>query len=340
MQPAGHNPPRFRPARIPAIGIRACMQSGEIMDLLGALTTFVRVADTGSFSAVARQSNSSHSVVTRSIEHLEEHFGVRLFQRSTRRLSLTDDGQNLLAYARPFLETADEMQDAVGRQRASPTGLVRLGIPVAASAWVMPHLPDLVARHPGLAVELVVGDSFGDLIEERLDVALIGWQPPETSAIVRAVGTFGRIAVASPRYLERHGAPSHPAELAHHACIIHERGGDSARWRFRGAGEEIEVQVAGAIRANNSETVRQAALSGYGIARLSEMSVLDDLRADRLRHLLTEFAPMREQLYLVYPTRRHLPPRVRVVIEYMADGVRRLNAHLAGTAQSIDGLMA
>ena len=302
------------------------------MDLLAALTTFVRVADSGSFSAAARESHTSHTAVTRSIAQLEEHFGLRLFQRSTRRLSLTEDGQNLLGYARPFIETAGEMRDALGRQSASPTGLVRLGLPVAASSWVVPALPELLERYPGLVVELVIADTFGDLIEERLDVALIGWQPPEGTTIVRAVGTYRRIAVAAPIYLERRGTPAHPTELARHACIIHDRIPEGARWRFHGPGEAIEVQVSGAIHANNSEAIRQAAVSGMGIARLPDMTVLDDLRAGRLVHVLAGFAPMREQIYLVYPTRRHLPPRVRVVIDFLAEGVRRMNAYLAGVA--------
>ena len=299
------------------------------MDLLAALATFVRVAETGSFSAVARERNISHTAVTRLIGQLEDRFGVRLMHRSTRRLSLTDDGQNLLGYAHQLLEMSNEMQGALGRQRSSPTGLVRLGVPVAASTWLVPRLPLLLERYPGLAVELVIADSFGDLIEERLDLALIGWEPPDSAMIARAVGTFGRIAVASPAYLERHGPPAHPGDLVRHACIVHERGGDSGRWRFNGPEGELDIQVTGGIRANNSEACRQAVLAGYGIAQLSELSVSDDVRAGRLYRLLADFAPRREPIYLVYPSRRHLAPRARAVIEYLAEGVRNLNAHLA-----------
>lgn len=304
------------------------------MDLLAALTTFVRVADTGSFSAVARQGNTSHTAVTRAIAQLEEHFGVRLFQRSTRHLSLTEDGQNLLGYARPFLESADELQDALGRQRASPSGVVRLGIPVAAAHWMVPRLSELFRRYPDLVVDLVIADSVGDLIEERLDLALVIAQPPENTTIVRTVGTFGRVAVASPAYLERRGTPAHPADLARHACIVHERGPDAARWQFRGPDGDIAVSVSGPIRANNSDAVRNAVLAGYGIARLGDLMVLDELRAGRLREVLADFAPPRGQIFLVYPTRRHVPPRVRVVIDYVTEGVRWLSAHVAGAADT------
>lgn len=299
------------------------------MDLLVALTTFVRVADSGSFSAVARQSHMSHSAVTRVIGQLEEHFSVRLFHRTTRRLNLTEDGHDLLNYARHVLEATEEMEGALGRHRASPTGLVRVGLPVVAANLLGPRLHALLENHPGLNVELVIRDSFGDLIEERLDVALIGGTPPDGSAIARAVGTFGRIVVASPAYLERHGAPSHPTDLAKHNCILHERGPDSTRWQFKGPGGGIEVRVSGAFRANNSEVVRRAAVTGFGIAQMSELQAIDDLRAGRLYQLLADFAPPRENVYLIFPSRQHLAPRVRVMIDFLAAGVHEVNSYRA-----------
>jgi len=299
------------------------------MDLLVALTTFIRVADSGSFSAVAREGHISHSAVTRVIGQLEEHFRIRLFHRTTRRLNLTEDGHDLLGYARHVLEATEEMEGALGEHRASPIGLVRLGLPVVAANLLVPRLPELLERHPGLNVELMIRDSFGDLMEERLDVALIGATPPDSSAIARVVGTYGRIAVASPAYLERHGAPSHPTDLATHTCILHERGPDSARWQFNGPDGRIEVRVSGALRANNAEAVRRAVLTGYGIALMTDLQVIDDIRTKRLYHLLAEFAPPREKIYLVYPSRHHLAPRVRVVIDFLAMVAQPLESYRA-----------
>ena len=178
------------------------------MDLIGGLRSFIRVVETGSFSAVSRESNVSQSAVTRQIAQLEQHFGARLFHRTTRRLSLTDDGQGLLAHARHLVEAADEMEAALGRQSSSPTGLVRVGTSVAGGLFLAPRLPMLLARHPGLKVELVMRDQFSDMVEERLDLAWRSGDIADASLVVRRVGQLGRAVVAAPIYLERHGAPS------------------------------------------------------------------------------------------------------------------------------------
>lgn len=299
------------------------------MDLLHALGTFVRIAETGSFSAVARETGTSHSAATRLIGQLEDHFGVRLFHRTTRRISLTEDGQDLLGHARHLLDTAAEMEGALGRNRASPSGLVRLGLPVAAATLLVPRLRGLLEHHVGLEVELVVRDRINDLVEERLDVALHVGQPADTSLIARPMGIYGRVAIAAPSYLERRGAPREPAELQGHACIVHDVGPDSAHWHFTGAKGPVQVTVSGPFRANNSAAVHQAALAGYGIARLPELQVLDDIRAGRLYRLLPDYPSDRAQVYVVYPSRRYLAPRTRVVIDFLVEEGRRDQARMA-----------
>ena len=159
------------------------------MDLLGALRAFVRITETGSFSAVARESNASQSAVTRQIAQLEQHFAVRLFHRTTRRLSLTDDGEVLLTHARHLIEATDEMESALGRQSAAPRGLVRLGTSVAGGLFLATRLPTLLEQHPGLSVELVMGDQHSDMIEERLDLAFRTGRDPRRVAGGASVGT-------------------------------------------------------------------------------------------------------------------------------------------------------
>ena len=142
------------------------------MDLFGALGVLVRVVETGSFSAVARERELSQAAVARQVAQLEDHFGVRLFHRTTRKLSLTDDGEILLGLARPVLDGVEGIEAALGQQSAAPVGLVRVGVTVVASRFLAQRLPILLADHPGLKVELVVGDRFGDMIEDRLDLAM------------------------------------------------------------------------------------------------------------------------------------------------------------------------
>lgn len=299
------------------------------MDLLRALGTFVRVVETGSFSAVARETGTSHSAATRLIGQLEDHFGVRLFHRTTRRLSLTEDGQDLLSHARQVLEATQDMEATLGRQHASPTGLVRVGIPPAMATLIVPRLPVMFERYPGLSVELVVNDRVGDLVEERLDLALQVGQPGDTSLVARAINTLGRVVVAAPAYLERRGAPQHPTDLAQHNCIIHDTGPDSAHWNFTGPDGSIDVMVAGSFRTNNGQMVHRAALAGYGIALLREPQVVDDIRAARLYRLLADYPSGREQTFIVYPSRRHLAPRTRVMIDFFVALGREAEARLA-----------
>lgn len=299
------------------------------MDLLQALRTFVRVIETGSFAAVARETNTNHSSVTRHVGALEEHFGARLLQRTTRRLSLTEDGQDLLQYAQRMIQLEQELEGALGRQRASPTGLVRIGVTTAGAMLMTPRLRGLMDDHPGLSIELVVRDQLGYLIEERLDIALHVGNPPDSSLLARRIGAFGRVLVAAPAYLEKRGAPSRPADLADHDCVIHEYGPESAQWHFKGPDGPEAIRVQGRFHANNAAIVRRAVLDGYGVAMVPEALIVDDVRLARLYRLLPNYQTERLPAFLLYPSRRHLPPRTRVVIDAIARETARIAARLA-----------
>ena len=298
------------------------------MDLIAGLHTFIRVVETGSFSGVARESNSSQSAVTRQIAQLEEHFDVRLFHRTTRKLSLTDEGQALVSRARHLLEEAAGLEDTFGKNGGSPTGLVRVGLPVSAALLLVPDFTALMRQHPGLMVEIIVNEQPDDLVAERLDLALRLGQSADTSLVSRAVGTLQSAPVAAPAYLERYGAPEHPSDLARHTCIIHDMGPDSTHWIFGGPKGAADVEVTSAFRSNNSLVVRQAALAGYGIALLGDALTIHDIRAGRLYRLLPDYTARKRQAYIVYPSRRHLAQRTRVVIDFMLGEFRRLETRL------------
>jgi DNA-binding transcriptional LysR family regulator len=299
------------------------------MDLLGALGVLVRVVETGSFSAAARERELSQAAVARQIAQLEDHFGVRLFHRTTRKLSLTDDGQMLLGLARPVLDGVEGMEAALGQQSASPAGLVRVGVTVTASRFLSLRLPSLLIDYPRLKVELVVGDRLGDMIEDRLDLAMRIGEITDTSLVVRRSGTAVRVAVAAPSYIERHGEPSSPAELANHTCIVHDVGPDSDVWTFVMPEGAKGFQVSGGFLANDVRAVHLAARTGYGIAYLALVEVFDDLRSGTLVRVLSDFPAAGVSFSLVYPSRRHLAPRTRLVMDFIWEQVRQVQAELA-----------
>jgi DNA-binding transcriptional LysR family regulator len=299
------------------------------MDLLGALGILVRVVETGSFSAVARERELSQAAVARQVSQLEDHFGVRLFHRTTRKLSLTDDGEMLLGLARPVLAGVDGLEAALGRQSGSPVGLVRVGVTVAASRLLAQRLPILLADHPGLKVELVVSDRLGDMIEERLDVAMRVGEIKDTSLVARRSGIAERVAVAAPSYIKQHGEPSSPFDFANHTCIVHGVGPNSDVWTFATPDGSRDFLVSGGFLANDVRAVHMAARTGYGIAYLALFDVFEDLRNGRLIRVLRDFPAPGIPYSLVYPSRRHLAPRTRLVIDFIWEQFRQVQSELA-----------
>lgn len=298
------------------------LHAGEPMDLLATLKTFVAVTETGSFSAVARHEHTSQSAVTRRIADLEAHFGVRLFHRTTRRLSLAPDGEELLTHARQVIAASTEMEDALGSHRTAPVGLVRLGAPVGFGTYVAGHLPELLGRHPGLSVELVMADSMTDMIEARLDVAVRARVQEDSALIVRQIAEIGWVVVASPAYLAARGMPRRPEDLLEHDCLLH-TSARSGVWRFSGRDGPLEVPVRGRLSVNVIGASHRAALAGAGIAMLPDLEIADDIVSGRLVRLLTDFQSPRMPLYLATLSRRFQPPRTRVVMDFIIELARR-----------------
>lgn len=297
------------------------------MDLLSALHSFLRVVDTGSFSAVAREARTSQSTITRQIGLLEDHFGVRLLHRTTRRLSLTHDGEDLVVHARHLLDTAQDMEAALGRHRIAPVGHVRFGTSVAFGLFLAPRLPALFARYPGLSVELVMRDGPADMVNERLDLATRAGAPDQ-DVVGRQIATVGRIAVAAPAYLALRGKPERPEALAGHECLVHASTPSAADWAFAGPDGPFTVTVSGAFSANNSAAVHLCVLAGLGIAMLPEIEVFDDLRRGRLLEVLKDWTAPRPPAFLIYPSRRNLAPRTRVVIDFVIEQARQLRGQI------------
>lgn len=297
------------------------------MDLIANLRSFVAVTETRSFSAVARMENASQSAITRRIADLEAHFGVRLLHRTTRRLSLTPDGEDLLAHARHMLQVTEEMEVALGSHRTAPVGLVRFGAPVGFGNYLAGHLPELLSRHPGLSVELVMSDETIDMVANRLDIAARFRPLDDSSLVVRQIGEVGWLPVAAPSYLNRRGTPARPEDLADHICLLHTSSRNEV-WHFTGPRGPVDVPIASPLSANVVEALYRAAIAGYGIALLPDLELVEDLAEGRLVRVLPAYQAPRVPVYLATPSRRHLPPRTRVVMDFVIELTARLRARM------------
>jgi DNA-binding transcriptional LysR family regulator len=293
------------------------------MDLLAGLRIFIRIAETGSFSAVAREMGATQPAVSRQIAALETHLGSRLFQRSTRSLTLTEDGRDLLSHARLVVEAVEETESAIGRRRTSPAGMVRLGCPgVFGRLYVAPRIHRLLDRYPELSIDLAMTDNVVDMVQDGLDLSIRVGEVTDASLVARRIGSTTAIVVASESYLTAHGEPAHPSELSAHSCIVFTRTATPETWNFSGAEGPLSVPVHGRLRTNGIEAVLEAAIAGVGIALVPTWMMRDATHNSRLRTILQAWKPRRRAISVVYPSRRFLAPRTRAVIDFLVDEFR------------------
>ncbi len=290
----------------------------ETLDLLAAFRTFVRITETGSFSAVAREAGATQPAISRQVASLEAHLSVRLFQRSTRSLTLTEDGRDLLAHAKVVIEAVDEAEAAIGRRRISPSGLVRLGAPtVFGRTYIVPHLSSLLRRYPDITLELVTGDDVVDMIHERLDIAMRVGEIDDPTLVARKVGSTVALPIASAEYLEEYGVPQTPADLAQHECILFTRLATPGEWNFRGPDGNVTVAVGGRFRTNSIEAVLAGVVAGQGIAMVPLWMMRAEISRDEVRPVLQQWRAPPRSISAVYPSRRFLAPRTRAVIDFL-----------------------
>lgn len=289
------------------------------MDQLSLINTFIRVAEAGSFSAVARNFKTSQPMISRQVATLEDQLGVRLIQRTTRRLSLTEDGQVYLEHAKAVVDAVEAATASVGRARETPTGQVHVGVSTAIGMYLSGRLEAFFARHPDMSIDLKMRDGTFDLIEEGLDLVISTMEATQASVIARVIGTANWVLVAAPAYVAAHGAPETPRDLLRHECIVYTRPDIGRNWRFIRNGVEETVSVQGRYRVDSSEAVRRAARAGFGIAMLPRLATIDDVAAGRLVALLEDFVPMQAKVYAHLPSRRYVPPRTRAILNFLKD---------------------
>ncbi len=288
------------------------------MDIITAFRVFVRVAESGSFSAVAREMNISQPAISRQIAALEDHVGERLLHRTTRSLTLTDDGRDLLNHAARVLDALAEAETAVGRRRGTVSGLVRLSVPVTfGRIHLAPRLGKLLDANPNLQLELLLNDALPDLVGEGIDLAVRAGPIGDSTLIIRNLRAVYRYVMASSAYVQRYGVPATPADLAAHECLIFTQSASPTEWSFVRDGTETHVTVGGRLRSDSADAIREAVLNGYGIGLLPSWYFKDELHNGSVRLLLRDWRIAPYPVHMVYPSRRHLAPRVRAVIEFL-----------------------
>lgn len=288
------------------------------MDRLAAMQTFVRVAEAGSFTAVADQMNVARSAVTRQIAALEAHLGVKLMARSTRRLSLTEAGATYLEECRAILDRIAEAEGGLAGERQTLRGTIRTTVPLS---FGLLHLTSLILdfsqAHPDIRIDLDFNDRRVNLIEEGMDLGLrITDRLPDTT-VARHLTTCRSVVAAAPDYLRQHGEPRHPDELAQHDCLAYSLTSRSS-WTFLVDGRPHAVEIRGPITANNGNALLEAALRGMGILYGPTFIVAEAIRAGTLVPILKDYPLPLLDMFAVFPGNRFVPWRVRSFVDFLA----------------------
>ncbi|TPE59436.1 LysR family transcriptional regulator [Sandaracinobacter neustonicus] len=285
---------------------------------------FVAVAEAGSFAGAARTRNLSVPTVSRAVARLEERLGAALFHRTSRRLSLSALGQEALGEAQALVLSAQRMEERLGEATTLPAGPIRLAAPLEfGRAHIAPLLPDFLARHPQVSIDLSLDDARIDIVASGHDIVLRIGQLADSSLIARRLCAVERMPVASPAYLQAHGRPLHPADLAKHLCLIYSNVTPPDVWRFAGPeGAEYSVTVSGPLTANSGGALNPACLAGAGIALQPDFLVADLLADGRLEALLCDWRPPPMGLYMITPPSPLRPLRVRLLMDWLAEKLR------------------
>jgi DNA-binding transcriptional LysR family regulator len=291
-----------------------------------AWAVFASVVEHRSFSGAALALGVSKATVSKAITRLEERLGTALFHRTSRRLTLTDSGQQLAEHAQRILEDGQSAEEAAFESASAPSGVVRLAAPLTFGVrHLAPLIAEFMAANPQITVDLTLSDARIDIVGEGIDVALRIAELPDSSLRARRLGPVKIHVVGAPAYFDRVGRPGHPADLARHACFVYTNMTTPGAWRFRKAGgEEAAVRVDGPLRTDNGEAMLPMLLAGLGVACLPGFLVDADIAAGRLEAVLTDWVAGSVGLHLVTPPGSLRPVRVEALIEFLTERLRSL----------------
>lgn len=287
------------------------------MNSLQQVAAFAETAKHGSFAAAARETGSAPSTLAKSVARLEVSLGVKLFHRSTRQVSLTPDGERLFARCQRLLAEAEELQAEASGVREAPSGTLRVDLPIVIGRRaILPVLARMMARHPGLSVDVRLQDGYVDLVKEGIDLAVRVGALKDSTLVSRRFGTQTMVLVASPAYLDRHGTPKRLEQLAKHEALLFRMpsSGKDRPWQFRRGGKAVEMHPNSRVRLNDGEGLVEAARLGLGLAQLPDYFVRDELARGELAEVLRQHRPAPLPISIVYPGARLVPQRVRVLL--------------------------
>ncbi|CAN1503982.1 LysR Transcriptional regulator [Rhabdaerophilaceae bacterium] len=287
------------------------------MDRLGDLEIFTRVASTGSMSQAARELGLSPPVISKRIKRLEERLGTRLLQRTTRQIMLTDSGRGFCERVVAILGSVDEAEAWVSQRAHVARGPLRISAPTTfGRLHVAPHLVRFLERFPDVGIDLSLSDIFVDVVGDGFDVAIRIADLADTSLVARKLAPNHRLLCATPAYLAKNGVPENLADLTGHKLLLH----NADHWRLEGPLGMVSVPVASVIVTNSSEVIREAVLAGLGIALRSTWDIGPELKSGKLVPVLNAYrGGQRVAIHAIYPSRRHLPQRTRVFIDFLAE---------------------
>jgi DNA-binding transcriptional LysR family regulator len=293
------------------------------MDKFQEMRTFVGVVDAGSFVGAADALEMSKPAVSRYLGELESRLGVRLLQRTTRKLSLTEEGEIFYARCKELLANVDEAEAEIASHSGEAAGQLKLSVPVAfGELHLAPLWARFMARHPKVTLDVTLSDRVVDLVEEGFDAAVRIRQLPNSSLISRKLTNTRVVLCASPKYLKKHGTPKHPSELARHDVLDYTLREMGENWEFNGPQGRVVVKVAPKFRCNSGGTCRSGALQHMGLILQPDFLVGEDLRSGKLVEVLPEFRSHDIGVYVVYPTRKHVSPKVRMLVEFLVEAFR------------------
>jgi len=288
------------------------------MDVLLSMSVFRRVAETGNFSEVARELELSQPTVSKHVAALEKHLNIKLINRSTRQLSLSDAGKQYYDDCVRILDELLESEAALRNQQSLPTGTLRINMPVTFGELnIVPHLWQFLAEYPDLKIDLIMDDRQVDLVKEGVDMAIRVGILTDSSLVARRIGDSPRVTVASPEYLAANGEPQTLQDLKKHKCIVYTLLSTRNEWHFTGPNGKETIRISGRFSVNNPRIIREAVLAGQGIAVTPTWLIGDYIKTGQAKVILDKYDPTPLEIHAVYPERRFVPAKVSCFIDYI-----------------------